>query len=104
MACFLAPAVAAIITTSVRKKVAPQYHLEWLNTMLWGGVVMLIVDHLKSGELILYPPFLTADLSKFWSEILKAGVPMTLAIVLIWIIMVLVTRATGERKIQIVTK
>lgn len=95
MACFLAPAAAAIITTSLRKKVPAKYHLEWLNTMLWGGVIMLIVDHFMNGEIVLYPPFLTAmqnpaDIPVMLQEIATVGGAMTIAIVAVWAVMVLV--------------
>lgn len=96
MACFLAPATVAVITTSVRKKIAPKYHIEWLNTMLWGGVVMLAVEHIAHGEVVPFPPFLTAmqnpaDIPIMLKEIASIGTAMTVAIILVWTIMVLVT-------------
>ncbi len=111
MACFLAPATAAIITTGIKKRVAPKYHLEWLNTMLWGGVVMLAVEHIAHGEVILYPPFLTAmknpaDIPVMLQEIATIGTTMTVAIILVWTIMVLIANNMSkayEKKIQIIT-
>ena len=111
MACFLAPATAAIITTSVRKKIAPKYHLEWLNIMLWGGVIMLAVEHIAHGELVLYPPFLTAmqnsaDIPVMLQELVTIGGTMTIVIVLVWTIMVLAANKAAkirEKKIQIIT-
>ncbi|MBU3979508.1 hypothetical protein KJ980_03040 [Patescibacteria group bacterium] len=111
MACFLAPATAAIITTSIKKKIAPKYHLEWLNTMLWGGVIMLAVEHITHGEVVLYPPFLTAmqnpaDIPVMLQEIAIIGGAMTITIIAVWTIMILVAnKATKihEKKIQIVT-
>jgi hypothetical protein len=110
MACFLAPATAAIITTTVRKKIAPKYHLDWLNAMLWGGVIMLAVEHIAHREVVLYPPFLTAmqnpnDIPVMLHEIAIVGGSMTIAIVLVWAAMVLVVNKVeeiGENKIQIV--
>ncbi len=101
MACFLAPAAAAIITTRVRKKIAPKYHPEWLIAMLWGGVVMLVVDHIASGEILPYPPFLSAmrnpaDISLILREIGTVGVAMTAAVVLAWALMVLVANNAGK--------
>lgn len=94
MACFLAPATAAIITTSISKKIPAKYHLEWLNTMLWGGVVMLIAEHIINGEIIMYPPFLTAiqnpaNTPKVIQEIITVGGTMTVAVFFVWIAMVL---------------
>ncbi len=90
MACFLVPTGTAIVTTAMGKKVPEKYHMNWLNSMLWGGVVMLAVEHIAHGEIVLYPPFLTAGLHEVLPEMLRVGVPMTLAIVLIWGIMVAV--------------
>jgi hypothetical protein len=111
MACFIAPAAAAIITSSVRKKIAPKYHLEWLNTMLWGGVIMLAVEHIAHGEVVLYPPFLTAiqnpaEIPAMLQEMATVGGTMTIAIILVWAVMVLVAnKATKmrEKKIKTIT-
>lgn len=97
MACFVVPTAVAIVTTAVGKKVPENYHINWLNSMLWGGVVMLAVEHIAHGEIVLYPPFLTAGLREVLPEMLKVGVPMTLAIVLIWGIMVAVSARMGKR-------
>jgi len=104
MACFLAPTTAAIITTSLRKKIPQKYHLEWLNAMLWGGVVMLAVEHIAHKEIVPYPPFLTAmknpaDLPLMLKEIATIGLPMTIAIFAVWGIMILIANtATKIRK------
>ena len=97
MACFLVPTAAAIVTTAVRKKVPEKYHLNWLNSMMWGGVVMLAVEHIAHGEIVLYPPFLTAGLPEVRPEMMRVGVPMTLAIVLIWGVMVAVAAIMSKR-------
>ena len=97
MACFAVPTVAAIVTTAIGKKVPEKYHLNWLNSMLWGGVVMLAVEHIAHGEVVLYPPFLTAGLPEVWAEMMRVGVPMTLVIFLIWGIMVAVSAVTSKR-------
>jgi len=99
MACFVAPTVAAIITTRFRKKVPAKLHIEWLILMLWGGVIMLIVDHLFTGELVPFPPFLTAmqnptDIPVMVNEILTVGTTMTVAIFFIWAVMVFVYNKT----------
>lgn len=90
MACFVVPAGAAIVTTAIGKKVPEKYHLNWLNSMLWGGVVMLAVEHISHGEIVLYPPFLTAGISEVLPEMMRVGVPMTLVIFLIWGMMIAV--------------
>jgi len=97
MACFLVPAGTAIVTTAIGKKVPEKYHINWLNSMLWGGVVMLAVEHIAHGEIVLYPPFLTAGLTEVLPEMLRVGVPMTLSIFLIWGIMVAVAARMSKR-------
>ncbi|MFA6296211.1 MAG: hypothetical protein WC663_02575 [Patescibacteria group bacterium] len=103
MACFVAPTVAAIIATAVRKKVSLKYHFDWLLLMLWGGVIVLVVDHLASGELILRFPFLTRSLSDIVPEIIKVGIPMTIAIFSAWIIMVFLSLKIKKPKNNLLT-
>lgn len=100
MACFLAPTTAAIVISTIRKKVPFKYHINWLISMLWGGVIMLAVEHISHGEVVLYPPFLTAGFWNVLPEILKVGVPMTLAIVVVWLVMVFVAEKVLNKKIQ----
>lgn len=97
MACFLVPTAAAIVTTVVGKKVPKEYHLNWLNSMLWGGVVMLAIEHISHREIVLYPPFLTAGLPEVLPEMLRVGVPMTLTIFLIWGVMVVVAARAAKK-------
>ena len=85
----------AVITTGTKKKVDSRYHLEWLNTMLWGGVIMLMVEHVAHGEVVPFPPFLTAmnnpaDIPVMLGEIATIGTAMTLAIIATWAVMVVV--------------
>jgi len=97
MACFAVPTVAAVVTTAIGKKVPEKYHLDWLNSMLWGGVVMLAVEHIAHGEVVLYPPFLTAGLPEVLPEMIKVGVPMTLCIFLIWGVMVAIATTLDKK-------
>jgi hypothetical protein len=122
MACFVAPATVAIVTTVVRKVVQKKegasavrqaggrmvtvsskwtQRLGWLNLMLWGGTVMLVLDHLLSGELVPWPPFLTAldtpgQLGPMLREILITGGAMTAAVIAVWAIMVVVIEARAK--------
>jgi len=98
MACFLVPMSAAIVGSAVRKKISEKLHFDWLISMLWGGVLMLAVEHIAHREVMPYPPFLTHGLKEVLPEMLKVGVPMTLTIVLVWAIMVLVVRLWEKRK------
>ena len=105
MACFIAPMSLAIVTTLFRKKIPEQLKIGWLNIMIWGGVVMLAVEHIAHGEVVLYPPFLTAmqnpaDISIMLQEMAVVGGTMTIAIVSIWAVMV----ALYQRKTQALKK
>jgi len=88
MACFLVPMGTAIIITPAKKRIPERYHFHWLISMLWGGVVMLCVEHISHGEVVPYPPFLTKGLSEVIPEMVRVGVPMTLAVFVVWLIMV----------------
>lgn len=110
MACFLAPIAAAIITTSIKKKIPSKYHPEWLNAMLWGGAVMLAVEHVTHGEIVPFPPFITAmqnpaDTQVMLSELATVGGAMTLAIVTVWAVMIFAASKMTRRnqsEIQVV--
>jgi len=96
MACFIAPMTVAVATTVFRKKIPERYHISWLNTLLWGGVAGLALEHIAHGEVVPYPPFLTAmanpvDTAVMIHEILTVGVGMLIACVAVWTIMVLAT-------------
>ena len=98
MACFVVPLVQAIATTAYRRTHKGESarstwmgrHLASLETMLWGGSVMLIVDHIINGELTWRFPFFTAlDQAGggmvMLREMLTVGVPMSLVITLVWV-------------------
>jgi hypothetical protein len=96
MACFIAPMATGIITTIFRKKIPAALKISWLNIMLWGGVAMLAIEHIAHGEVVVYPPFLTAmqnpaDIPVMLQELATVGGTMTIAIVLLWAILVAVT-------------
>ena len=81
MACFIAPLAEAIAVTAIRKSGlkagnAPFLRrLPDLEKMLWGGTLMLIVDHIINGELTWAFPFFTAltqtdGAAVMWKEVL----------------------------------
>jgi hypothetical protein len=122
MACFVAPAAVAIVTTIaqrvVKKKeekgetVSAQQHtptlgkwtkrLRWLNTMLWGGVILLAFEHIWHGEVVPWPPFLTAmqtpeEVGPMFREILTYGLTMTAVILIVWGILVGIAELAERR-------
>jgi hypothetical protein len=110
MACFLVPAGEAIVTTVVQKVVENREKkvggergektglnwsrkLGWLNKLLWGGTVLLALEHVWHGEVVPWPPFLTAmenpaDVAPMLHELATIGVVMAITVTVIWGIMV----------------
>lgn len=96
MCCFLVPLAQAVATTVYRKVRNSGEKVRTLEKMLWGGSIMLIVDHIINGELTWQYPFFTALTdagggSVFLRELLTVGVPMSLAITAVWGIWALVS-------------
>ena len=96
MCCFLVPLAQAVATTVYRKVRNSGEKVRTLEKMLWGGSIMLIVDHIINGELTWKYPFFTAltdagGASVFLRELLTVGAPMSLAITAIWGIWALIS-------------
>lgn len=69
--------------------------LSWLCNLLWGGVFLLALEHLWHGEIMLYPPFLSAlknpsDIPQMLHEMALVGIPMAILVTLVWVVMVIV--------------
>ncbi len=123
MACFVVPLGEAIVTTVVQKVVEKSEkksgisatwskRLSWLNTMLWGGSLMLVIDHAINGEIIATPPFFialgdTTSTAIMLREIATTGVAMAATVTAVWGILVLVaevrSRTAIKAKAQIVS-
>ena len=95
MACFIVPTTVGIVTTALRKRFPEQWHIDWLNIMILGCSVAFAVEHYINGEIVPWPPFLTAMSSPaatatMITEMVSVGIPMTLALILTWVVMVVV--------------
>lgn len=120
MACFVAPMAEAIVVTIIKKTIEKKerkaieaglspkdYHPEapstvawsrklgWLNKMLWGGVLLLALEHLWHGEIVPWPPFLTAvnspaDIGPVLFEIATVGSAMAIFVTVVWAVMVVI--------------
>jgi len=124
MACFLVP-MAVAIGTSVTQKVVENREkkvgeertrktglswsrrLSWLNKLLWGGTILLAFEHIWHGEIVPWPPFLTAmenpaDVAPMLHEVATIGVAMAIFVTIVWAIIVMVaelkTKAMPEVK------
>ena len=90
MSCFLVPLTQAAVTSIVRrhneKKIQGgnagmfMRQLPALEKMLWGGAVVLLVDHAIHGELF------TFNLR----ELLTVGVPMSVVLTAVWAVYAIV--------------
>lgn len=131
MACFLVPTAEAIVSAVATKVVksgeekdltrienesateAPEIphkmpfsrKLRWLTNMLLGGAVLLCFEHLWHGEVVPFPPFLTAaadpgDTAEMLHEMSTVGVCMALLITAVWIGMVIVTNIMENKAIE----
>ncbi len=118
MACFLVPMGEAIVTTVIQKIVENREKkagkertvktglywsrkLSWLNRLLWGGTILLALEHIWHGEVIPWPPFLTAmknpaDIAPMLYEIATIGVAMATFVTIVWAIMIFI----AERKVK----
>ena len=107
MSCFVIPLVEAIVVSACRKRAVQSARPVWrelpaLEKMLWGGTLMLIVDHVINGELTWRFPFLTAISLEggggvMLREMLTVGVPMALVLTAAWVVWTL----AKERKARL---
>ncbi len=121
MACFLVPTgeaiVAAVVGQLEKKKVEENKvevdstkipftrKLKWLTNLLWGGAVLLAFEHLWHGEVVPFPPFLTAmndpgDTAEMLHEMSTVGVTMAVIITVVWIVMCIAADAIAKRPVQ----
>ena len=113
MACFIVPAVEAVVVKAVEKSAkkrelaAAENHsedkqseeklplsvkLKWLSGMLWGGVILLLFEHIWHGEVVPWFPFLTAmsdpeDAMEMFKEMATVGVTMAVLVTAVWFVM-----------------
>jgi hypothetical protein len=122
MACFLVPMGEAIITTVVQKVIESRElksgggevaktgltwsrRLGWLNKMLWGGTVLLAIEHVWHGEVVPWPPFLTAmnnpgDVAPMLHEVATIGVAMAIFVTFVWGIMIIIAEHKAKEAPQ----
>lgn len=72
-------------------------HIEWLNMLLWGGSLMLAIEHYAHGEIVAFFPFLTAAIegpeavSVMLMEMATIGTGMLLGCIGMWILMLILS-------------
>lgn len=127
MACFLVSGGEAIVVTAVRAAVKKSEvekgivdesgkqltdpakdgicwtrKLGWLMNMLWGGVVLLCIEHMWHGEVVPFPPFLTAmndptEVPVMLGEMATVGVGMAILVTAVWFVATLVADMAVKR-------
>ena len=119
MACFLVPMGEAIVTTVVQKVVENKEkkvggetkitgvswsrRLSWLNKLLWGGVILLAIEHIWHGEVSPLPPFLTAmktpeEIPVMLHEMGTVGVTMAIVVTVTWAVIVMIAERVRKAK------
>ena len=76
--------------------------LKWLNNLLWGGSFLLAFEHVWSGEVVPWFPFLTAAktaeiTAEMLHEMATSGVAMAALVTAVWVGMVLVSGMIEKR-------
>lgn len=125
MACFVVPMAEAIIVSIAKKIIEKKQRkalvensnetcasqtksihplqtrfdwcqkLSWLNNLLWGGVFLLALEHIWHGEIILWPPFLTAmrnpsDILPMLHEMAFVGTSMAIFVTMVCGVMIFI--------------
>lgn len=112
MACFVAPLAQAAVVAATKASIDRKgggsqtarllsQRLGWLNQMLLGGSFLLAIEHIWHGEIVAYPPFLTAlqspaTIGPMLQEIATVGVAMAVLITAVWLVMVGVSARFGR--------
>ena len=129
MACFIVPAVEAIVVSVAKKviekkekqpeevsvvldgtpetayKVPFSRKLKWLTNLLWGGSALLAFEHVWHGEVVPWFPFLTAaadpaDAAEMLHEMATVGVSMAALVTLVWLAMLGVSAIIEKRALK----
>lgn len=134
MACFIVAGAEAVVATAVRSAVKkseerrgivdesgkqisdPAEHgicwtrkISWLMNMLWGGVILLCVEHMWHGEVVPFPPFLTAmsdpsEIPVMLYEMATVGVAMCVMVTVVWLVATVVADMAVKRSIHFAAK
>ena len=117
MACFIVPMTEAVVTAVVKKAVQnkekknsqnPDFSVKLghLSGMLWGGSGMLAFEHLWHGEVVPFPPFLTAmsdpqATSEMLHEMATSGTAMAVLVTVAWAGMELVKKKQTAKSTEV---
>ncbi|MDR1826828.1 MAG: hypothetical protein LBR29_00695 [Methylobacteriaceae bacterium] len=109
MACVIVPALEAVAVSLVLRRMKRngtagsiwRRRLEWLNAMLWGGSFLLMIEHVWHGEIVPWPPFLTAmsnpaETMLMLEEMGTVGVSMAALVTAVWYVAMLLADRAGR--------
>lgn len=125
MACLLVTAAEAVVVTVASKMIKPAEKdipavtlnasggaakspflrkLKWLSNMLWGGSFLLAFEHVTSGEIVPWFPFLTATSTPEETRVMlfemgTSGVAMAALVTAVWAGMVAVSGYLEKRPV-----
>jgi hypothetical protein len=82
--------------------------LGWLNRLLWGGVLLLAFEHWWHGEIVPWPPFLTAmanpaDVGPMFYEMATIGTGMAVLVTVVWLVMVVIAERKAASAVRLGT-
>ena len=114
MACFLVPLAEGIAVSAVKKIAlkgkkdcgsAIREKIGSLEKMLYGGSFFLALEHVYHGEVVFYPPFLTAmkspeETAEMLHEMATVGVAMAVFVTLVWGFLQFVIKKRNEADSQ----
>ncbi len=126
MACFIVPAVEAVVATAIEKTIDNEnkevnkiseislktefaQRLNWLKNLLWGGSSLLAFEHLWHGEIVPWFPFLTAaqntaDTLEMLEEMATVGTSMAILVTLVWCGMVITSHKISVSQTKLTKK
>ena len=126
MACFIVPAAEAIIVSVAKRRIRQKElaggagedagnsvplsrKLGWLNSLLWGGCLLLAVEHIWHGEVVMWPPFLTAmktpgEVPVMLHEMATVGVSMAVFVTLVWGVVCLIADHKFRKVVPSITE
>jgi len=101
VACFITPLLVGISVYILGKRlrIYNRLRLNILVYLLIGGALVLAAEHAWHGEIVPYPPFLTAmksaeEISIALHEISTVGSTMTFAVAMLWLGTLYISRTT----------
>lgn len=121
MACFLVPLGEAVVTSVLKrallrqnakdtvevaqKKSVWKSRISALEQMLYGGCFVLAIEHVYHGEVVFYPPFLTAmrdpeETQVMLHEMATVGSSMAVVVSAIWGIMCLISAKKSSSSVK----